>query len=201
VITVCIDFGSAASYLAFEPTRALESWLGIEFDWRPIALPALPRPRPAQLGDDRGTRHRRARAEYLARDLARYAESRGLALGDVHRNPDTGLASRGLLFLRKNAPERVRAYCASVFELIWQRDADPSDPLAIGELLGATERRFFATGEQDAARELAENARELGEAGVWNAPAYLVDGDVFIGRQHLPMIAWLATGRTGEPPI
>ena len=36
---------------------------------------------------------------------------------------------------------------------------------------------------------------ELAALGVWNVPAFLSHGEVFIGRQHLPMIEWLATGR------
>jgi len=201
MIAVCIDFKNPDSYLAFEPTRALEARLGIAFDWRPLVLPALHRPPPARPQDDRGTRHRRARAEYLARDLARYAQSRGLALGDVHRALDTRLASWGLLFLRRAAPERASAYCSRVLELIWQESRDPSDLSTIRDLVDAGGTAFCEYLERDAAGELAENARELTEAGVWNVPAYLVDGDVFIGRQHLPMIEWLATGRTGEPPI
>jgi 2-hydroxychromene-2-carboxylate isomerase len=42
---------------------------------------------------------------------------------------------------------------------------------------------------------------ELEAAAVWNVPAFLVGGELFIGRKHLPMVEWLATGRTGPPPI
>jgi len=201
MIAVCVDFGSPASWLAVEPTRALERRLGIDFDWRPIALPPLPRPKPPLPGDDRGTRHRRARAEYLARDLARYAAARGLELGDVHRTLDTALAAQGLLFLRHGAPDRASAYCARIFERIWKENADPADSAAIEAAIGALAPRFRGYVKSDGPRELAENARELADAGVYAAPAYLVDGDVFLGRQHLPMIEWLATGQTGEPPI
>ncbi|HTO71259.1 MAG TPA: DsbA family protein [Myxococcota bacterium] len=201
MIAVCVDFKSPHSYLAFEPTRALERRLGIDFAWWPLVLPALPRPKPASPGDDRGARHRRARAEYLARDIARYAEARGLALGDVHRDVDTTLPAQALLFLRQTASERAGAFCARVFELVWKENANPADTSAIEAALGSASGGFRAYLERDAARELAENARALAEAGVWSVPAYLVDGDVFIGRQHLPMLEWLATGRAGEPPL
>ena len=200
-IAVCIDFKSAASYLALEPTRALEARLGIAFDWRPLIVAPLPRPAPVQPGDDRGTRHRRARAEYLARDLARYAAARGLELGDVHRAPDTTLAAQGLLFLRRFAPERSSDYCARVFALIWKEGGDVADAAAIEAALGSAQRGFRDYLALDAARELAESQRELAASGVFAVPAYLATGEVFIGRQHLPMIEWLATGQTGEPPI
>jgi 2-hydroxychromene-2-carboxylate isomerase len=201
VIAVCVDFKSAQSYLAVEPTRALEARLGVAFDWRPVSVPPLSRPKPAQPGDDRGTRHQRARAEYHARDLARYAESRGLALGDVHRAPDVALASLGLLWLRRHRPELASDYCARVFESLWRDGPEVAEPAAIEAALGSAAPGFRAWAAGEGPRELAESQRELGLAGVWNVPAYLVDGDVFIGRQHLPMIEWLATGRRGEPPL
>ena len=91
-IAVCIDFKSPQAYLALAPTRALEARLGIAFDWRPFLVPPLSPPRAARADDDRGARHRRMRAEYLARDLARTAAARGLALGDLYRAPDTTAA-------------------------------------------------------------------------------------------------------------
>jgi hypothetical protein len=37
--------------------------------------------------------------------------------------------------------------------------------------------------------------------GAFGVPAYLLHGEVFIGRQHLPMLEWLLTGQPGAPPI
>jgi 2-hydroxychromene-2-carboxylate isomerase len=53
----------------------------------------------------------------------------------------------------------------------------------------------------DGPHELESVHVELAGAGVWNAPAYLVGGELFIGRQHLPMVEWLARGRPDAPPI
>jgi hypothetical protein len=39
------------------------------------------------------------------------------------------------------------------------------------------------------------------EAKAFEAPAYVVGDEVFIGRAHLPMIEWLYRGRTGAPPV
>jgi 2-hydroxychromene-2-carboxylate isomerase len=100
-VRVAIDFASPAAYLAVEPTRALESRLGRAFEWLPFSVPPLPKPKPASPDEDRGTRHARIRAEYLARDLRRYAESRGLELGDLHREPDVSAACLGVLWLRR----------------------------------------------------------------------------------------------------
>ena len=42
---------------------------------------------------------------------------------------------------------------------------------------------------------------ELRGFGLFQVPAYVVDGEVFYGRQHLPMIEWILNSRSGSAPI
>jgi 2-hydroxychromene-2-carboxylate isomerase len=37
-------------------------------------------------------------------------------------------------------------------------------------------------------------------AGIFGVPSYVVAGEVFFGREHLPMVRWLLTGRSGAAP-
>ena len=39
------------------------------------------------------------------------------------------------------------------------------------------------------------------ERGLARAPTTLIDAEVFVGRQHLPMIRWILAGQDGPPPI
>ena len=48
------------------------------------------------------------------------------------------------------------------------------------------------------ADRIADSLRTRGMSG---APAYLVAGEYFQGRQHLPMIEWLLEGQEGPGPI
>jgi 2-hydroxychromene-2-carboxylate isomerase len=41
----------------------------------------------------------------------------------------------------------------------------------------------------------------LHEAGLFNVPGYVVDEEIYFGRQHLAMIRWLLTDKQGHPPI
>jgi 2-hydroxychromene-2-carboxylate isomerase len=191
VITVCIDFKSPQAYLAIAPTRALEAKLGIAFDWRPLIVPALPKHEPSA-NEDRGARHKRMRAEYLARDLERYAAARGLRLSDPYRNPDTTAASLGLLWLRRKSPEAAAGYVERMFERLWQEDANIADPALVEAELGSLADGFARYAQGEGPEELSRSQRELLEAGAWNAPAYLAFGEVFIGRAHLPRLEWLA---------
>src|SRR5262249_42629477 len=93
-----VDFKSPYAWLAGAPRRAPEAGLGFALDGLPPDAAPLQPPTPDRDGDDRGTRHRRIRTRYWEADLRRYAESRGLDLGDVYRTPDTARASLALLF-------------------------------------------------------------------------------------------------------
>ena len=39
------------------------------------------------------------------------------------------------------------------------------------------------------------------DRGLARAPTYLIENEVFVGRQHLPMIHWILDGRRGPGPI
>ena len=198
-VRVAIDFKSPASYLAIAPARALESRLGRPFVWLPLDVPGLAF-HPVAENEDRGARHRRIRAEYLANDMRRYAASRGLELGDPYRKPDTLPASLGLLWLGARAPALASDFVTRAFDRIWRENA-PADLRFVEQSLGGEASGFRAWAAGDGPKELARLREELGPAAMWSTPTFLVAGDAFIGRAHLPMVEWLATGQTGPGPI
>lgn len=196
-LSVSIDFKNPSAYLALEPTCALADELGVDVGWQPF-LVAPRRERATPVADeDRGARHRRLRAEYQARDLARYAEARGLELGDPDRETDSTPAALALLWLAGQPQPLVRDFVRRVFERHFRGALALDDPEALSRVLaevGAPVAGFesFALGPGPAALE-ALRARLL-EAGVFDVPAYRLGGEVFIGRQHLPRIGELLSG-------
>jgi len=204
-VTVCIDFKNPRAYLAKDPTFALEDELKLTFDWQPVQLSAFTaRPAPARDDDDRGVRHRRVRAQYQERDLRRYAGRAGLPLGDIYRNPDSSVACMGLLWTKTQSHAVARRYIDVVFARYWSEALDIEDPSAIAAVL--REIGGDADGWKDyvfvAGRTAFADAQQrFTDAGVFDVPAYLVDGDIYFGRQHLPMIRWILTGRVGTAPL
>jgi len=202
-LTVCVDFNSPHAYLAVAPTRELEARLRLKADWLPLSLPPPSPPKPARSGDDRGTRHRRIRSEYFAADLERYAGARGLTLGNIYRSLDCTWAFLGLLWMRQHATDRVGDYVEAIFERIWADEGDVDagsiDRLLVDLQVGND--AFVRWADASGTALLSEVQAGLQAAGLFNVPAYVVGNDVFYGRQHLPMIEWLLTGRAGEPPI
>ena len=190
-LEVAIDFKSPLSYLALEPTLALADALGIELDWQPLVVAPLRRhPEPAA-GDDRGARHRRNRAEYYRRDQERYAESRGLSLAAADRSSDSTPAALGLLWVRARAPARTRAYVERAFAAHWRESEDLASLAAVARLLeaaGAPTGGFADYLRGAGPAELGAVRERLFAANVFDVPSYRLGDEVFLGRQHLPVI-------------
>ncbi len=189
-LSVVIDFKSPQAYLAIAPVCALADELGISIDWRPFIVTPSKIAASAS-GDDRGARHRRIRADYLDRDIARYATDRGLAMGRLHRCQDSTLAAIGLLWARRQNPSLAQAYVGRVFKDYWEEGLAIEDERAIGALFAelkgdAAGFEAFASGE--GRNELARIQAELRDRGVFDVPTYILDDDIFFGRQHLSLL-------------
>jgi 2-hydroxychromene-2-carboxylate isomerase len=187
-LSVTIDFKSPQAYLAIAPTLAMADELGIEIDWLPMVTGQSPAP---PTGNDRGARHRRIRADYLDRDVARYAAARGLEIRGFDRPRDSSLAAIGLLWAKRQDSKVARTYAERVFERYGREAIDLEDENAIRALLaeiGAPVSGFEAFAKDDGRAALARIQSELREAGAFEVPTYLLNGEIYLGRQHLPRI-------------
>jgi 2-hydroxychromene-2-carboxylate isomerase len=190
-LPVVIDFKSPQAYLAIAPTCALADDLGITIDWQPLVVAPPKIPATPSHGNDRSARHRRLRADYLERDVARYAADRGLAIGGVHRRKDSTMAAIGLLWAKRQGPSVARSYVERAFERYWRENLDIEDEGSIRRLLteiGAPVSGFEAFAEGEGRTELARIQSKLRDRGVFEVPTYLWNEDIFLGRQHLPLI-------------
>jgi 2-hydroxychromene-2-carboxylate isomerase len=203
-LSVLLDLRHPLAYLALHPAVAFGRSLGLEINWLPLAVPTL-RP-PSQPGpeDDRGILHRRHRARAIAREIGTYAAAQGLVLKDYYRDGDAAAANLGWLWLRDRHPERLVDYLAELFRAYWSLELDSSSPEQVSALVDSltgdgADFQVWSTREgPDAAAALAG---ELRERGLSAAPAFVVEDEVFQGRQHLPMIRWILEGRAGPVPI
>jgi 2-hydroxychromene-2-carboxylate isomerase len=203
-LSVCVDVKHPLAYLALGPVRALAAELAVDVDWLPFPVAPLQAPPAAGAPADRGTRHRRIRARYLGRDIERYAAVQALTIRGLYRAPDSTPASLGLLWLRARAPEHVAECLERLFAGYWQEQLDVEDPNAVAGVLAALGQdpaQFAAFAEGPGPAELASLRARLVAAGVFAVPSLVVEGEVFVGRAHLPMARWLLQGRTGAPPI
>ena len=203
-LLVALDLRDPFSYLALGPTLALAADTGTRIDWLPIRGHTLVAPSSPATDDDRGVRHRRARAEMIAREIAVYAEAQGLDIQSPYRGGSSDAVDTAWLWIRLTNESGLIGFLDPVFRKYWMNDLDPESPDDVSNLvekLGldpvALQRWALSEGA-DSARSMAT---ELAELGVRQAPAYRIDGEIFYGRQHLPMVRWIMGGRSGEGPI
>lgn len=203
-LSVLLDVRHPQAYLAFHPAAELGRELSLEINWLPVVVSPLKRPAPPRPDDDRGTRHRRHRAEATAREIEVYARARGLALRDYYRDPDPAILNLGWLWVRDRRPERMEAYLDAAFRRYWAGELDlekEGEIAALVEAVGAGREAFSAFCAGDGRAVAAGLADELRERGAFATPGYFARGEYFWGRQHLPMIRWILGGRVGPGPI
>ncbi len=198
-LTVAIDFKSLQSYLAVEPTCAITDDLGIELKWEPIVI--TPSHTPAaglsSQEEDRPTRHRRIRAEYLDRDAIRYAADHGLVIDKIDHAVDSTIAACGLLWAQRRGLDASRAFVKRIGESYWRDRVNIEDPASIVaalEVSGVSSSGFQTWIKGEGRAELERMRVYLQERGVFEVPTYLTDDDLFLGRQHLPLIRRLLSG-------
>jgi len=197
-LTVALDIKSPECYLALAPTRALAQEIDLDVDWLPIVTSP---PRPAPAGDDRGARHKRRRVAYRAMDLARYAQVQGLTIRKLDRTPDSTLAGMAMLAAKAHSATALQGFLDRAFERYWKVELDLEDAAAMRAILAEVGVTEFDPDSDPDKEAFAALGASLAAAGLFNAPAYLVEDEVFQGRAHLPMIRWILTGRTGPGPI
>ncbi len=203
-LSVVLDVRYPLAYLALHHTMALAESQGLEINWLPLGVPMLNPASAAQEGDERGIRHRRYRAQAIAREIETYAAAQGLVLREVYRNGPADAGNQGWLWLRDRAPEKLQAYLTELFRDYWSLELDVSSREQVAVLLdsvGADGARFLDWSAEEGPLAAAAIAGELRDRGLFQVPAYVVEDEVFYGRQHLPMIRWILEGRSGRVPI
>ncbi|MBV1906683.1 MAG: DsbA family protein [Pseudomonadales bacterium] len=202
-VSVCIDFKDPSAYLAWQPTLDLSEALSITFDWLPFVSP-VKHSAPELKLNTREARHKLMRYQYRQMDLIRYAGKSILSLSAINRNVDSKLASIGLLWCKQQSSDIAMKYIEETFKACWKSELDISEKAVIRAVLakaGAALDLFDEFCDTTGNTQLASLQKTLKNQGVFDTPAYLLEGELFVGRQHLPMMRWLLTGKQGQRPI
>ena len=206
VVTVYIDYKSPYAYLATGPAYRLAEDCGVRLDWLPYVLDI-----PSFLGsarlDEQGrvieenrNAHQWRRVKYSYMDCRRQARKQGLVIRGPQKIWDSRLAAAGLLYAKGHGDEVLRRYNQLTFERFWKRELDIEDPAVIAGVLaeakGGADAGGFAAFAADAGlQEVERISRKAEAAGIFGVPTFVVDGEVFWGREHLPDIRDMLAGR------
>ena len=196
MIDFVFDFTSVDCWLAFVPTCRLADELQVPVNWLPMCVPAKVVP-DAKENESVPERHARVRAEYMASENARYAGRLGVPLKRTGAGVDSWLAAAATI--RATEQGVGREFVERVFRGFWEGELDIESAAAVTGILDELGAAGFDL--DGGARRLGELREELAERGVFGIPTYLVEGQMFMGREHLPMIRWLLTGQEGPGPL
>jgi 2-hydroxychromene-2-carboxylate isomerase len=196
-VTVYIDYKSPYAYLAKDSAYELARDFAVRLDWLPYMLDI-----PSFLGsarlDETGrvveesrNAHQWRRIKYSYMDCRRQARKRGLVIRGTQKIWDSSLALIGMLYAKRQGDAALRRYHDMTFERFWKRELDIEDPAVVTAVLaeaGADTAGFAAYLRSDGRAELDRICREAEEKGVFGVPSFIVDGELFWGREHLPDI-------------
>ena len=208
-LIVYLDVKSPYAFVSVKPTLALERELGLQFDWRPYTLDI-----PSYLGSARKEKGEVVESSgrspkiwnairYAYMDARRYAEQQGYTLKGTEKIWDSSLANMGILFVNLYFRDRIPDYLEAVFPPFWRRELDIEDINVIKDCLkkaGVDSSGFqiFVTG---AGKQMHDHILDHRfEAGMYGVPTYVLDNSVFFGREHLPYIRWVLSGKLGQVP-
>lgn len=186
-VAVFIDLRSPYSYLALGPARALAQRAGVNFDWWPYITDF----RGAYGGEvERRSSRDIAKVKYLYMDCRRLAKLQGLSIRSTTKLWDASLASQALLFAK--AGNRLWEFCGSVLSAFWRREFDLEsrtelEAALVAAGLKASDWRDYldGTADQDLAAALAHAER----LGVFGAPTFVYQGELFWGGDRLDLLA------------
>ena len=140
----------------------------------------------------------------IAREIETSGAAQRLALRDYYRDGDAHSVELGWLWMRETAPARLLPFLTEVFRAYWAVELDAADLDAVARTVDREggDRAAFDAWAADAGPAHARSLREsLLARGIGGVPSYLVDGEYFHGRQHLPMMGWILDDRRGPRPI
>ena len=207
-LIVYVDIKSPYAFVAIAPTLALERELDVEFDWRPLTLdiPSFLGSAKKQSGKVVASNRSQSQwssVKYAYRDARRYAERQGHILKGTEKIWDSSIANIAISWTVTQARSRLGAYFDAVYPAFWRRELDIEDMAVVMACL--TEAGVPTDGFEaftDGAGRAAHDALQatLHPAGIYGVPSYVVDQQVFFGREHLPHIRWLLSGRVGPAP-
>jgi 2-hydroxychromene-2-carboxylate isomerase len=190
------DYKSHYAYLAKDLTYELERDFPVRVEWRPYVLDI-----PSFLGsarvdaegrvlEEERSAHQWRRVRYSYMDCRRQARKRGLVIRGTQKIWDTSLAAAGMLYAQRAGDTEFRRYHDMVFERFWRRELDIEDAAVVAAVLteAGADGDGFAAWAEAGRRQVAEISRAAEEIGVFGVPSFVVDGELFWGREHLPDI-------------
>ncbi len=179
------EFASTYSYLAVGRIEREAEARGIGVVWRPFLLGPI---FAAQGWSDSPFNLYPAKGRYMWRDMERLCDKYGLPFKRPARFPRNGLLAARIACLAADqrwCPEFVR----SVYRANFAEDREISEPQVMAEILislGKDPQPIISSAASPENKErLRQQTERASQLGIFGAPTFLVDGEIFWGNDRL----------------
>lgn len=196
------EFGSNYSYLALMRIEELAARAGVEIAWKPFLLGPVFR----ELGwESPPFVQHKEKGAYVWRDMERRARGYGLPYRRPSEFPRQAVLPLRVALLGADQPW-IGAFCRRIMLRNWAEDREIASPACVLESLAGLvpdpQAVLAAAQSEDnklALRRQTAGARSL---GLFGAPTFLVDGEMFWGDDRLEdaIDAALGMAGAGAPP-
>ena len=192
------EFGSNYSYLSVMRIEEAARKFGVTIAWKPFLLGPIFRSlgmenSPFVLQKEKGA--------YVWRDMARECRKYGLRWTQPTTFPRPGVLPSRLALLGVDHPW-IGAFCCRVMELNWVLDQDINQPEPMRRILTELGLPADALLEQAQSEPIKSRLREQTDQarlkGIFGAPTFFVDSEMFWGNDRLDDALRLAAGKTSS---
>ena len=189
-ITFYFEFASPYAYLAARRVDEAAARHGRSVDWQAISLAHVLKARGASR-DAMGPE----KLDYIMRDAERSAAMQGAPFRMPAVFPADSKAARQAFHRLKARDAALAArFARAVYHRYWGEGLDIATAEQIGEAtaaLGVGAQEVAAAMADPAARQAAIDATAQAIAhGMFGAPAFIVDGELFWGQDRIDMVEW-----------
>lgn len=182
------DVGSPAAYLAWTQLPAMCSSAGASIDYQPMLLGGV-----FQATGNQSPMTVAAKGRYLQGDLEHHARRYGVAFRhNPHFPINTLTLMRGATAVQMLQPERLADYLGAVYPAIWVDQKNMNDPAVVAAVLqdaGFDPTALLAQAADPQVKErLKQVTQDAVARGVFGAPTFFVDGQMFWGQDRLEFV-------------
>lgn len=207
-LIVYVDVKSPYAFVAIKPIMAMETDLGLTFDWRPLTLDIPSYLGSAKKKDGKVVASNRSQDQwsgikYAYRDARRYAERQGYILKGTEKIWDSSLINTAIIWVSQKDRGRLGDFFAAAYPPFWRRELDVEDlsvvEATVAEAGVSTQglREFLLHDGKDIHDDLQS---KLHPVGIYGVPTFVFGDEIMFGREHIPYVRWHLAGRNGTPP-
>lgn len=184
------EFGSTYSYPAAMRVEDTARAEGVTVRWRPFLLGPIFK---AQGWLDSPFNIYPVKGRYMWRDMERICAAQGVALRHPSRFPRNGLLAARVAALFADEPW-APAFVRGIYDANFARDEEISEPAVVAAVLervGQSASRIEDSSGEEAKARLRANTDEAIALGIFGAPSFVTDGELFWGNDRLESaLAW-----------